>query len=154
MMTRKWTKQDEGFLREHYSNNRTEDLARVLRRSKSAVETHAKRLGIRKSRKFLETYCRFKYKNIPGNSIPEGKESTKGGYIMIKPDGERRLVFKHIWVWEQHNGKRPEGVIITFRDGDKTNCDISDKSTVYLFSYVPLFLKFVCLRKIFYSVFF
>lgn len=37
-----------------------------------------------------------------------------------------RWEFLHRAVWEEHNGPIPEGMIVSFRDSNKENCDISN----------------------------
>lgn len=37
-----------------------------------------------------------------------------------------RWEFLHRVVWEEHNGPIPDGKMIIFRDGDRSNCDISN----------------------------
>lgn len=58
---------------------------------------------------------------------------SKDGYVWIKVDepnpytgAPTRYRFKHHVVWEQANGKIPKGHVLFFRDGDKTNCDLSN----------------------------
>jgi len=33
---------------------------------------------------------------------------------------------KHVWIWEQANGKRPKGCAIIFKDGDRRNFDLDN----------------------------
>lgn len=163
-----WTKREDDFLREHYPNEKTENIAYAIHRTYSAVKSRATFLGLKKSVGFwrdhgvylntleaskktrfktgntprnkgkkyceyvspetIEKYKRVQFKpgNTPANFLPVGSESMKNGYVTIKPEGSRRMVYKHIWVWEQHHGKRPKGYFITFKDGDRSNCDISN----------------------------
>ena len=37
-----------------------------------------------------------------------------------------RWEFLHRAVWEEHNGPVPEGMVVTFKDSDRLNCDISN----------------------------
>lgn len=76
----------------------------------------------------------FKKGSVPANLKPLYSERiTKLGYIEIKVPEENpytgsktRYRLKHQWVWEQHNGKVPEGHILHFVDGDKLNCSIEN----------------------------
>lgn len=69
----------------------------------------------------------WKKGNIPKNARPVGFERVnRDGHIEIKVEGERQMVLKHRWVWEQHNGKIPDGYVITFRDGNQKNCNIEN----------------------------
>lgn len=61
------------------------------------------------------------------HSKPIGSERfDKDGYILLKigyPRVERR---KHIYLWEQANGKIGRDEVLMFLDGDKTNCDLDN----------------------------
>jgi len=46
---------------------------------------------------------------------------------MIKLPGQRKLVYKHKWVWEQATGKKvPKAHNIVFKDGDNLNTNIEN----------------------------
>jgi len=73
--------------------------------------------------------------HIPKNIKPIGHERicSKDGYILIKiketnpyTGAATRYKAKHIVNWEMENGPVPEGMNVTFIDGDKLNCDISN----------------------------
>lgn len=77
----------------------------------------------------------FKKGSIPANQQPIGHERicTKDGYVLIKVDeinphtGFRgRYRHKHVVIWEKENGPVPDGHVVTFKDGDKTNIDIGN----------------------------
>lgn len=73
----------------------------------------------------------FKAGQAPLNELPVGAIVTNAhGYKLRKKSmtgGQwDRWEFLQRAVWEEHNGPIPEGVLITFRDGDKSNCDISN----------------------------
>lgn len=90
-------------------------------------------------RKFMEAgkATRFKNGGMPHNGHqPIGTERVdkKDGYVWVKV-AERKSrknsahdnwVQKHRLVWERHNGKIPEGHMVVFIDGDRTNCDIGN----------------------------
>ena len=71
---------------------------------------------------------RFKQGHKPHNAKPIGYEriDQKDGYVFIKVSDGKRMVLKHRYVWEQHNGKVPDGYVIAFRDGNRQNCDIGN----------------------------
>ena len=60
------------------------------------------------------------------------------GTIVVNSDGYKlrkismtgtlweRWEFLHRAVWEEHNGPIPEGMMVSFKDSDKLNCDISN----------------------------
>ena len=37
-----------------------------------------------------------------------------------------RWEFLHRAVWEEHNGPVPDGMVVSFRDSNRLNCDISN----------------------------
>jgi len=77
----------------------------------------------------------FKKGSVPANRKPLGSERIckKDGFILIKvaetnpyTGFSTRYKHKHVHVWEQENGPAPDGKVVSFIDGDKTNCDISN----------------------------
>lgn len=73
----------------------------------------------------------FKAGQAPLNELPIGAIVTNAhGYKLRKKSmtgGQwDRWEFLQRAVWEEHNGPIPEGMLITFRDGDKSNCDIGN----------------------------
>lgn len=74
---------------------------------------------------------RFKKGQIPPNQVPIGSLThDKDGYLKIKvSDGSTkkdRWKFVHRKLWEEHHGKIPEGHIVAFRNGDKTDIRIEN----------------------------
>lgn len=73
----------------------------------------------------------FKKGHMPANHKPIGYErESVEGYIEVKVRekypgeyGNGNFVLKHRKVWEETYGPIPEGNIITFRDGNRKNCD-------------------------------
>lgn len=71
----------------------------------------------------------FKKGNTPHNANYQGHERvTKDGYVEISVDEEnphtgfeRRYVLKHKYLWENINGKVPEGHCLKCLDGDRQN---------------------------------
>ena len=89
----------------------------------------------------------FKKGSVPPNRLPLWSERiTVDGYVEIKidepnpyvPGQMTRWKLKHLYLWIKENGPLPEGHILTFLDGDKTNCEtenlllISRKINAYL----------------------
>ena len=73
----------------------------------------------------------FKKGERPINEMPIGSiVINSGGYKLRKKQMEgslwERWEFLHRAVWIEHNGEIPEGMVVSFRDGDKLNCDISN----------------------------
>jgi hypothetical protein len=68
-------------------------------------------------------------------SQPIGAERmTKDGYRQRKVNDDmpllRRWKMLHVIAWEENNGPAPKGHAIVFRDGDRSNCDISNLELV------------------------
>lgn len=76
----------------------------------------------------------FKKGFRPHNIVQIGTEKTHvDGYVYVKVadgnlNGNWRL--KHRLVWEQANGPIPEGMIVFFKDGDRSNCTIENLALV------------------------
>ena len=76
----------------------------------------------------------FKSGILPQNTKPIGYERVnRDGYTEIKvrlrksrPGCNDNFVLKHRWLWEQENGPIPDGYVVAFKDGDKTNFDLSN----------------------------
>lgn len=65
----------------------------------------------------------FKAGRQPHNTRPVGYESIRSdGYVYMKVEGERHMVMKHRYVYEQHHGPVPDGHCVSFRDGNRLNC--------------------------------
>lgn len=73
----------------------------------------------------------FKKGQRPHNTKPVGYERIdKDGYVLVKVADDKKMVLKHRHVWQQHYGEIPRGYNVMFRDGDRTNCDISNLELV------------------------
>ena len=73
----------------------------------------------------------FKKGERPSNELPVGSVVVNtDGYLMRKKQMNgslrERWEFVHRAVWEEHNGPIPEGMMISFRDSNKLNCDIEN----------------------------
>ncbi|WP_319583909.1 HNH endonuclease [uncultured Pseudodesulfovibrio sp.] len=76
----------------------------------------------------------FKKGSIPANTLPMYTERiNRDGFVEIKvpianpyTTAKTRFMHKQVWVWEQANGPVPEGYVIRFLDGDKTNCSLDN----------------------------
>ena len=65
--------------------------------------------------------------HTPHNAKPVGYETLRSdGYIYIKVAEGKRMVQKHIWLWEQHHSPVPSNMIVTFIDGDRMHCTIDN----------------------------
>lgn len=62
----------------------------------------------------------------PHNTLPVGSVRSHMRYLKIKIAEPNKWRLLHLHNWEQVNGPIPEGHVITFKDGDPHNCDISN----------------------------
>ena len=76
---------------------------------------------------------RFKKGQEPHNTLEDWQETIRTDkrhnrqYILIKIPGNRKIMYKQIYIWEQHNGiKLPKGNNIVFKDGNTLNCSIEN----------------------------
>lgn len=73
----------------------------------------------------------FKKGQLPQNYRPVGSERINvDGYKEIKVEDPRKWKLKHVFVWEQHNGKVPKGHVVIFLDGNTLNTDISNLALI------------------------
>lgn len=79
----------------------------------------------------------FKPGQKPPNTLPVGTEKMLAdGYIWIKINDapctkkQTNWIQKHRHVWMQHNGPIPKGQMVTFLDGDRTNCEIENLALI------------------------
>lgn len=77
----------------------------------------------------------FKPGQDPINQRPIGSERicSKDGYVIVKTRAVNPYTghvgywrHKHVVLWEQHHGPVPEGMIVVFKDSDKTNITIDN----------------------------
>lgn len=73
----------------------------------------------------------FKKGERPFNELPVGAVVVNSdGYKLRKKQMTgtlwERWEFLHRAVWEEHNGPIPEGMMVTFKDSDRMNCDIEN----------------------------
>lgn len=73
----------------------------------------------------------FKKGHIPKNAKAVGAITTrvdKSGksYLHIKLPSERVMKMLHVHLWEEANGKTPEGHVVAFVDGNTMNCTLEN----------------------------
>lgn len=69
----------------------------------------------------------FKKGNRPHNTLEIGDEVINDfGYIKVKVAEPNVWKFKHRLVWEQAHGEIPQGSVVCFKDGNKTNCNLDN----------------------------
>lgn len=79
----------------------------------------------------------FQKGDLPYNTLPVGTEikreyrGTGKYYTLIKIEGERRLLYKHVHLWECHHQKKvPKGFNVTFKDGNTMNFEIDNLEVI------------------------
>ena len=115
-----------------------------LRKTKAYILMHAQATWFKKGRTPANkgkkmpynancARTQFKKHNLPHNTVPVGTEvRDRDGYLKRKVSDRRDIPSRRNWVyvhrllWEQHNGPIPNGHIVTFRDGDRTNIVIEN----------------------------
>ena len=82
----------------------------------------------------------FKAGHTPHNKLPIGSIIMKSdGYMWQKlGEGARDWRQKHILVWEEAHGPIPNGHVITFKDGDKTNYDLDNLALITMAENIEL----------------
>ena len=81
-------------------------------------------LTINQLRKFASKHALTK--NQPVQRRPKGNIRLHKGYILVKADDVADWQPLHKIIWEAENGPIPEGHVLTFADGNRQNCDISN----------------------------
>lgn len=72
----------------------------------------------------------FKKGNRPHNAKSLESEVFNGEYWEVKVAEPDVWNLKHRMIWEQHNGKIPEGYLVTFLDGNINNFDINNLALI------------------------
>lgn len=70
----------------------------------------------------------FKRGQKAPNHTPVGTERIRphSGYVWVKIAEPKTWRMKQLIVWEKAHGPVPKGMMIYFRDGDRTNCDLDN----------------------------
>lgn len=74
---------------------------------------------------------RFRKGNHPPNEMPIGSiRKTDDGYLLRKKSMHgscwERWEFLHRAIWEEHYGPIPPGMVVIFKDSDRSNCSIDN----------------------------
>ena len=99
------------FIRENAAKMSSSKIAKELHVHPSTVRDYKNLLGL--------------HKCLTTVSKPEGTVIvTPNGYQRIKHNG--KWVLMQRYVWEQAHGTIPIDCVVKFKDGDKSNCDLSN----------------------------
>ena len=150
---RKWTLKEKDYLRENVKGKSYKELAAMMTEEfdkpftldqiKGAINRYGFNTG-RTGRfekghippnKSKKGQCApgcekgwFKKGHIPENHKPVGSErvDNKDGYRLVKVAEPNVWELKHRMLWEEANGSIPDGHVVTFLDGDKTNITLEN----------------------------
>lgn len=170
------TEDDIAYIKEHFAEMSSYEIADVLGMSKTSVSNIAYRHGLRKSREWIaerarmrtadpnhpsrayrfekghvphtkgrkaeewmspealarSTATRFKKGQRPQTWRPIGSERINvDGYIEVKVEEGKPWRHKQRVLWERAHGPIPEGYMVSFKDGNKQNCELDN---LYLLS--------------------
>ena len=146
-----YTNKQKIFLTENVKGKRTEELTKIFNehfdldlntnqirvykknhKLKSELDTRYKKDNIPHNKGKKRTWkggegTQFKKGHTPHNHLPIGTERVNGDdYVDIKIANPNKWRGKHILIWEEHNGKVPDGCCIIFGDGNNRNFDINN----------------------------
>ncbi len=93
-----------------------------------------KKMNLTPEAKKAQAPTQFKAGQVPHNSYPDGTEvifkDSKGiKYYKIKVPGVNKLVFKHVWMYQELIGIPPQH-IVRFKDGNTLNCVIENLEAI------------------------
>ncbi|NKF57495.1 HNH endonuclease [Ralstonia solanacearum] len=124
MKARPFSKEELDYMRQHYADTNTKDMARKLGRNPRTVYKKAWLLGLEKSAKYLKENCRLKPGHTSHRHKPVGSERISCGYLQRKlydtGYAPADWVNVHRIVWEEANGPIPSGHVVCFLPDRKT----------------------------------
>ena len=154
-----WSPADDDDLRRLYPRNEIRVLERIFGRAEKAIAKRAHKLRLAKApdytpprRGVFESGItpwnkgmrgidlsggrgQFRKGNRPHTWVPIGHERVSKDGILerkVTDAGPAKDHFRsvHSLIWEEHHGPMPEGHVVRFRDGDRTNFDITNLELV------------------------
>ena len=144
-MRRYWTMPEIARFRACYATATIQDLMHEFGRTRSAIDNMAVKLRLHKSPQLIAEHARFrkghktwnkgKLYRPGGRAIetqfrkghrgartkPIGSERETRDGVEIKVAEPRKWIAKARYVWEQHHGPVPAGMIVRLKDGDRYN---------------------------------
>ncbi len=70
---------------------------------------------------------------MPTTHMPVGSEVIKDdGYWWVKVAEPNKWKQKHVLLWEKEHGKKPEGTVLMFLDGDHMNVSLDNLRLITL----------------------
>lgn len=92
---------------------------------KGSVPQNKGKKGIRYTG-YEATWFKKGQKSINHKPVGSERVDAKDGYLIIKVAEPDVWELKHRYVWEQANGKIPDGYVLNFLDGDRTNVTLDN----------------------------
>lgn len=156
MSGKTWSDAEIATVRDKFADADTLDLARQLGRTEGAIRRVAYNLRLKKSDEYMKRIndpitgnkkffvlgrvawnkgmrgatankASFKKGRVPQNYVPVGSTvKTSEGYWKIKVSESGAWCYLHRKNWEDINGPLLDGFVLTFANGDRDNCDISN----------------------------
>ena len=125
---RKWKEEELEYLREICYGKGYKEIAEMIT-EKFGMECSEVRVRNRMNREHLKTGIETKFQK--GHISPLRRKigderMNRDGYWEVKVDNPSVWKLKHKLIYEQHYGPLPEGGIILFADGNKSNFDIDN----------------------------
>jgi hypothetical protein len=104
---------------------RAERKAKGMFRKGQEPPNKGKKMNPEQYEKYKHTF--FQKNHIPHNAkkdweVVRRKDKTGNIYLLIKIPERRKLIYKHVWLWEKENGKVPANHVVVFKDGNSLNC--------------------------------
>ena len=128
-MASKWTKEQIKFLKENAKRMNHKELTKAfnetfnLNRTERAISVKKTQYGIYRIKCTSKGHKPWHSKEIGST------RQNKRGYQEIKVSN-KKWVYRHRYIYEQHYGKIPKNYEVIFLDGDKNNLDISNLTIV------------------------
>lgn len=133
-----YTQEECEWIKEHCPGTHYEELTIQFNEhfnlsvTQSSIEHRCHRLGVNNGINCLFAKNKVIWNETPVGTIRinkyhSGKKSQLIKWIKVRTGKSRRnWEMLHYHVWKEHNGEVPKGKIVTFKDGDSMNCDISN----------------------------
>lgn len=143
MIGKNWTVDEDNFLQDNYEIMSAKEIGIKLNRTLLSVKSRLLRLGITKSKKALKAIRskpnsgQFRKGRVADHGLPIGSitkwRHTKGEFFLWIKLRDNDTVnslenwkMLHLHVWEVSHGPVPAGHLITFKDGDRLNCELTN----------------------------
>lgn len=115
------------YILENYEKLGPQKIADALGRSRVTVWKWANRHGLKYKGPSLGGFKQNnKLRERKAGDIYKSPKEGSGGCYYIKYEAGKPPMRLHKYNWEKAHGPVPEGYVLRFKDGDRSNCDISN----------------------------